>query len=64
MKAVGLDEPLFIRSASGAYIETEDGLKLVVVVFTTGHAKQQQILPAITEKLVRGVRTVGKQPAG
>jgi beta-lactamase class A len=47
-----------------AYIETEDGLKLVVVIFTTGHAKQQQILPAITEKLVRGMQTPGKQPAG
>jgi beta-lactamase class A len=41
-----------------AYVETEDGLKLVVVIFTTGHAKQEQILPWITEKLVRGVRSL------
>jgi hypothetical protein len=44
-----------------AYIETEDGLKLIVVVFTTGHARQQQILPAVTEKLIRWVRDGGRQ---
>ena len=44
-----------------AYVETEDGLKLVVVIFTTGHARQERILPAITEKLLRDVRATGKQ---
>ena len=39
-----------------AYVETEDGLKLIVVIFTTNHARQQQILPVITEKLIRSMR--------
>ena len=29
MRAVGLDEPFFVRSARGAYLETEDGRTLV-----------------------------------
>jgi glutamate-1-semialdehyde 2,1-aminomutase len=29
MKAVGLDEPVFVRRGEGAYIETEDGRRLV-----------------------------------
>jgi hypothetical protein len=44
-----------------AYVETPDGLKLIVVVFTTGHARQQQILPAVTEKLIRALRDERKE---
>jgi hypothetical protein len=30
-----------------AYVETPDGLKFVLVIFTTGHARNQEVLPAI-----------------
>jgi hypothetical protein len=39
-----------------AYIETADGLKMVSVVFTTGHATQRQILPAIVGKILEGMK--------
>ena len=36
MRAVGLEEPLFIRSAQGAYLETEDGTRYVDWVMSWG----------------------------
>ena len=36
MKAVGLDEPFFVRRAEGAYLETEDGHRLVDWVCSWG----------------------------
>ena len=36
MKAVGLDEPLFVRSASGAYLETVDGARFLDWVMSWG----------------------------
>ena len=48
MKAVGLDEPFFVQRAEGAYLETEDGRRLVdwvcswgALVF--GHADPQTV---------------------
>ena len=36
MRAVGLDEPFFVRSAEGAYLETEDGRRLLDWVCSWG----------------------------
>ena len=36
MRAVGIDEPLFVRSGEGGYIETEDGRRLVDWVMSWG----------------------------
>jgi glutamate-1-semialdehyde 2,1-aminomutase len=36
MRAVGLDEPLFVRSGKGAYVETEDGRRLLDWVMSWG----------------------------
>jgi glutamate-1-semialdehyde 2,1-aminomutase len=36
MRAVGLEEPLFVRSAEGAYLETEDGRRLLDWVMSWG----------------------------
>jgi glutamate-1-semialdehyde 2,1-aminomutase len=36
MKAVGLDEPFFVRRAEGAYLETEDGRRLLDWVCSWG----------------------------
>jgi glutamate-1-semialdehyde 2,1-aminomutase len=36
MRAVGLDEPFFVRRAEGAYLETEDGAKLLDWVCSWG----------------------------
>jgi glutamate-1-semialdehyde 2,1-aminomutase len=36
MRAVGLDEPLFVRSGEGAYIETADGRRLLDWVMSWG----------------------------
>jgi glutamate-1-semialdehyde 2,1-aminomutase len=36
MRAVGLDEPLFVRRAEGAYLETEEGRRLVDWVMSWG----------------------------
>jgi glutamate-1-semialdehyde 2,1-aminomutase len=36
MRAVGLDEPLFVRSGDGAYIETADGRRLLDWVMSWG----------------------------
>jgi glutamate-1-semialdehyde 2,1-aminomutase len=36
MRAVGLDEPLFVRNGEGAYVETEDGRRLLDWVMSWG----------------------------
>jgi glutamate-1-semialdehyde 2,1-aminomutase len=58
MRAVGLDEPLFVRSGEGAYIETEDGRRLLDWVMSWGpllfgHADSQTV-EAVREAALRG----------
>jgi glutamate-1-semialdehyde 2,1-aminomutase len=58
MRAVGLDEPLFVRSAEGAYVETEDGRRLVDWVMSWGpllfgHADPETV-EAVREAALRG----------
>ena len=36
-----------------AYIETSDGLKFVLVIFTDKHANEREIIPTIAEKLLK-----------
>jgi beta-lactamase class A len=38
-----------------AYIETPEGLKFVLVVFTENHAKEQEIIPSIARKVIDGL---------
>jgi hypothetical protein len=35
-----------------AYIETADGLKFVLVVFTDGHANEREPVPAVAGKII------------
>jgi beta-lactamase class A len=37
-----------------AYLEPPDGRKLIIVTFTTGHAKNRQIIPAIAKRVIEG----------
>jgi glutamate-1-semialdehyde 2,1-aminomutase len=58
MRAVGLEEPLFVRSAAGAYLETEDGRRLVDWVMSWGplvfgHA-DLEVVEAVQEAASRG----------
>ena len=58
MRAVGLNEPLFVRSASGAYLETEDGRRLVDWVMSWGplvfgHA-DPEVVEAVREAAAKG----------
>jgi glutamate-1-semialdehyde 2,1-aminomutase len=58
MRAVGIDEPLFVRSGEGAYIETEDGRRLLDWVMSWGpllfgHADSQTV-EAVREAALRG----------
>jgi glutamate-1-semialdehyde 2,1-aminomutase len=58
MRAVGLDEPLFVRSAEGAYVETEDGRRLVDWVMSWGpllfgHADRETV-EAVRDAALRG----------
>jgi beta-lactamase class A len=39
-----------------AYVESPDGLKFVLVIFTTGHARQRDLLPAIAREVMEGLR--------
>jgi hypothetical protein len=41
-----------------AYIETPDGLKLVIVVFTDKHANEREILSGIAEKVIKGMEKI------
>jgi beta-lactamase class A len=40
------------------YIETPDGLKFVLVVFTENHVKDADVIPAITGKVIDGLRKI------
>ena len=58
MRAVGLDEPLFVRSGEGAYVETEDGRRLLDWVMSWGpllfgHADPETV-EAVREAALRG----------
>jgi glutamate-1-semialdehyde 2,1-aminomutase len=58
MKAVGLDEPIFVRRAEGAYLETEDGERLVDWVqswgaLLFGHADSETV-DAVREAALGG----------
>ena len=39
-----------------AYVETGDGLKFVLVIFTENHAQERDFIPAIAEKVIKGLR--------
>ena len=39
-----------------AYVVTPDGLKFVLVVFTTNHANERQIIPTVAREVMRGLR--------
>lgn len=43
-----------------AYIETADGLKFVLVVFTEGHARVWNVIPAIVGNVIDGLRRAKK----
>ena len=43
-----------------AYIETADGLKFVLVIFTENHAIDREIIPAIAGKIIDKLRKVKK----
>jgi len=58
MRAVGLDEPLFVKSGEGAYVETEDGRRLLDWVMSWGpllfgHADPDTV-EAVREAALRG----------
>src|SRR4051794_41924453 len=57
MRGVGLDEPLFVRSGAGAYIETETGRFLDWVMswgpLLFGHADPETV-EAVREAALRG----------
>ena len=39
-----------------AYVETPDGQKFVLVVFTNGHANDRDIIPAIAGKVLDALK--------
>ena len=39
-----------------AYVETPNGQKFVLVIFTTGHANRRELLPAIAGEVLKGLR--------
>jgi glutamate-1-semialdehyde 2,1-aminomutase len=56
MKAVGLDEPVFVRRGEGAYIETEDGRRLVDWVQSWGPLIFGHADPETLEAIVDAAR--------
>jgi hypothetical protein len=38
-----------------AYIETDDGVKVIIVTFTTGHARERKIIPAIAAEVLKTI---------
>jgi hypothetical protein len=40
-----------------AYIETQDGLKFVLVIFTENHANDREVIPTIVKHVIDGFRT-------
>jgi glutamate-1-semialdehyde 2,1-aminomutase len=58
MRSVGLDEPLFVRSGEGAYLQTADGRRLLDWVMSwgpllLGHAEPETV-EAVREAALRG----------
>ncbi len=45
-----------------AYVETEDGLKFVLVVFTEKVAGERMIIPTIAEKIMQKLKTLSDKP--
>jgi len=43
-----------------AYIETPDGLKLVIVVFTENHANEREPIPQLSYKIIQGLKELKK----
>ena len=43
-----------------AYIETPEGLKLVVVIFTQNHADERGIISGIATRVLRGLQKEAK----
>jgi hypothetical protein len=39
-----------------AYLETADGVRAVVVIFTTGHSRQRQLIPTVAQSLLAGLK--------
>jgi glutamate-1-semialdehyde 2,1-aminomutase len=67
MRAVGLDAPFFVRSARGAYLETEDGRSLVDWVQSWGPLIFGHADPETVEAVVEAARagtTFGAPTAG
>jgi glutamate-1-semialdehyde 2,1-aminomutase len=67
MRAVGLEEPLFVSRGTGAYLETEDGRRLVDWVMSWGplvfgHA-DPEIVEAVQEAAAKGT-TYGASTEG
>jgi beta-lactamase class A len=44
-----------------AYVELPNGAKFVLVVFTTNHAKQKEIIPAVARVIVDGMMNAGSK---
>jgi beta-lactamase class A len=40
-----------------AYVETADGLKFVLVVFTENHANDREAIPAVASKVIKGLKS-------
>jgi hypothetical protein len=40
-----------------AYIESADGVRVVVVTFTTGHSRQRRIIPSVARTVLAGLKT-------
>jgi beta-lactamase class A len=43
-----------------AYIETADGLKFVLVVFTENHANDREVIPTVVKTVITGLRQMPK----
>lgn len=41
-----------------AYVETPDGLKFVIVIFTDGHSGERNIIPGIAEKIIKEIKEI------
>jgi hypothetical protein len=43
-----------------AYVEMPDGAKFVLVTFTTDHANERQIIPAVARVVIEGLKSLPK----
>jgi hypothetical protein len=41
-----------------AYVELADGSKLVLVIFTTGHANEREIIPTLARAIIQNLRLI------